>query len=85
MKKIFLLNAFSLQMLQGDATVKFTGVVPKLPRRLNQRNRHADTARVLGVEMNRINVTLQEGRRCVCRPIAGRASARRQRYPSRRV
>lgn len=26
MKKVFLLNAFSLQMLEGDATVKFTEV-----------------------------------------------------------
>ena len=26
MKKVFLLNAFSLQMLEGDSTVKFTEV-----------------------------------------------------------
>lgn len=60
MKKVFLLNAFSLQMLQGDATVRFTEV-PKLPEGLTSAIGHADTARVLGVEMNRINVTLQKG------------------------
>ena len=60
MKNVFLLNAFSLQMLQGDATVKLTEV-DKLPEGLTSAVGHADTARVLGVEMNRINVTLQKG------------------------
>ena len=60
MKEVYLLNAFSLQMLQGDATVKFTEV-PKLPEGLTSAIGHEDTARVLGVEMNRINVTLQKG------------------------
>ena len=60
MKKIFLLNAFSLQMLQGDAIVKFTEV-EKLPEGLTSAIGHADTARVLGVPMNRVNVTLQKG------------------------
>lgn len=60
MKKVFLLNAFSLQMLEGDATVKFSEV-PKLPEGLVSAIGHADTARVLGVEMNRINVTLKRG------------------------
>jgi hypothetical protein len=60
MKKIFLLNAFSLQMLDGDATVKFTEV-NSLPEGLTSAIGHQDTAKVLGVECNRINVTLQKG------------------------
>jgi hypothetical protein len=60
MKNVFLLNAFSLQMLEGDATVKFTKV-SELPEGLTSAVGHADTARVLGVEMNRINVTLKRG------------------------
>lgn len=88
-KNKYLCNAFSLQMLQGDATVRFTEVsetevfstghweeypwndeggiptdsgtelfwVSDLVSAIG----HADTARVLGVEMNRINVTLKKG------------------------
>ena len=59
MKKVFLLNAFSLQMLEGNATVRFTEV-PKLPKGLTSAIGHQDTARVLGVPMNRINVTLKK-------------------------
>ena len=58
--KTFLLNAFSLQMLQGDATVKFTEV-DSLPAGLTSAIGHQDTARVLGVPMNRVNVTLKRG------------------------
>ena len=60
MKTVFLLNAFSLQMLDGDATVKFTEV-PKLPEGLISAIGHQDTANVLGVPMNRVNVTLRKG------------------------
>ena len=60
MKDVYLLNAFSLQMLEGDATVKFTEV-PELPEGLTSAIGHADTAKVLGVEMNRVNVTLKKG------------------------
>ena len=60
MKEVYLLNAFSLQMLQGNATVRFTEV-PKLPKDLTSAIGHQDTANVLGVPMNRINVTLQKG------------------------
>ena len=60
MKEVYLLNAFSLQMLQGDATVRFTEV-SELPEGLTSAIGHADTARVLGVEMNRVNVTLKKG------------------------
>jgi hypothetical protein len=60
MKKVFLLNAFSLQMLHEDATVRFTEV-SELPEGLTSAIGHQDTARVLGVEMNRVNVTLRKG------------------------
>ena len=60
MKNVFLLNAFSLQMLQGNATVKFTEV-DKLPQGLTSAVGHKDTANVLGVKMNRVNVTLKRG------------------------
>ena len=65
MKEVYLLNAFSLQMLEGDATVRFTEVSrDKVFHRdhcLVSAIGHADTARVLGVEMNRVNVTLRKG------------------------
>ena len=63
MKKIYLLNAFSLQMLEGDATVKFTEVTRDevFSTHLVSAIGHQDTAKVLGVECNRINVTLQKG------------------------
>jgi len=60
MKTVYLLNAFSLQMLEGDATVRFTEV-PELPEGLTSAIGHKDTAEVLGVEMNRVNVTLKKG------------------------
>ena len=89
MKKVFLLNAFSLQMLEGDATVRFTEVsYAEVFLRGHYEERpfndeggiptdngtemfwesdlisavgHRDTARVLGVEMNRVDVTLKKG------------------------
>lgn len=60
MDKVFLLNAFSLQMLEGDATVRFTEV-SELPEGLASAIGHQDTANVLSVEMNRVNVTLKKG------------------------
>ena len=63
MRTVFLLNAFSLQMLEGDATVKFTEVTRDevFSADLVSAIGHKDTAEVLGVEMNRINVTLRKG------------------------
>ena len=89
MRKVFLLNAFSLQMLEGDAIVKFTEVTREQvfstghweERPFNDEGGiptnngterfwesdlasaigHQDTANVLGVEMNRTNVTLKKG------------------------
>ena len=57
----FLLNAFSLQMLEEyPASVKFTEV-DFLPEGLISAIGHADTAAVLGVAMNRCNVKLHSG------------------------
>ena len=58
---MFLLNAFSLQMLQDfPATVRFEEV-EKLPQDLKSAIGHQDTANVLGVQCNRVNVTLKKG------------------------
>lgn len=56
----YLLNAFSLQMLQGDADLEVREV-PVLPDGLESAVGHADTAAVLGVPCNRVNVTLDRG------------------------
>ena len=63
MKNVFLLNAFSLQMLEGDATVKFSEVSRDevFSVDLVSAIGHEDTARVLNVECNRINITLKKG------------------------
>ena len=63
MKDVYLLNAFSLQMLEGDATVRFTEVSRDevWESDLVSAIGHQDTANVLGVEMNRVNVTLRKG------------------------
>lgn len=58
---MFLLNAFSLQMLQDfPATVRFEEV-EKIPEGLESAIGHQDTANVLGVPCNRVNVTLKKG------------------------
>lgn len=56
----YLLNAFSLQMIDVPCNVKFTEV-SKLPSGLTSAVGHQDTANVLGVPMNRINVHLCKG------------------------
>lgn len=56
----FLLNAFSLQMVDVPCTVHFEEV-DELPDGLTSAIGHADTAHVLGVEPNRINVHLSKG------------------------
>ena len=60
MTKSFLLNAFSLQMVDTPCTVSFTEV-DSLPNGLVSAVGHADTANVLGVECNRMNVKLNKG------------------------
>ena len=60
MKETFLLNAFSLQMIDVPASVTFEEV-ESLPEGLTSAIGHADTAAVLSVPMNRINVKLNRG------------------------
>lgn len=59
--KTFLLNAFSLQMLQENPVTINIKEVDQLPDGLVSAIGHQDTARVLGVHMNRINVSLKKG------------------------
>lgn len=58
--KAYLLNAFSLQMVETPCVVKFEEV-DNLPKGLTSAVGHQDTANVLGVEMNRVNVKLNKG------------------------
>ena len=62
MDKNYLLNAFSLQMVQLPATVTFVEVdsLPSLDTLVSAIG-HQDTANVLGVPMNRVNVSLAKG------------------------
>jgi hypothetical protein len=58
---MYLLNAFSLQMINEFPTnVKFEEV-ETLPNGLVSAIGHQDTANVLGVPMNRVNVSLSKG------------------------
>lgn len=60
MKPVYLLNAFSLQMVDIPCNVRFTEV-DSLPDGLTSAIGHADTANVLGVTVNRVNVHLDAG------------------------
>lgn len=60
MKKVFLLNAFSLQMVDVPCSVTFEEV-DALPDSLTSAIGHQDTANVLGYPMNRVNVHLSSG------------------------
>lgn len=57
---MYILNAFSLQMVSLPCTVKFTKV-DTLPEGLESAIGHKDTAELLGYEMNRVNVHLKVG------------------------
>lgn len=58
---MYLLNAFSLQMINEYPTnVKFEEV-DTIPNGLVSAIGHQDTANVLGVPMNRVNVSLSKG------------------------
>lgn len=59
-KPVYLLNAFSLQMVDIPCNVRFTEV-DSLPDGLTSAIGHADTANVLGVTPNRVNVHLDAG------------------------
>jgi hypothetical protein len=58
---MFLLNAFSLQMLEEFPSTINVEEVQSLPEGLESAVGHADTATVLGVPMARKNVTLARG------------------------
>ena len=60
-KTIFLANAFSLQMLRSFPCSVSIEEVKNLPSGLTSAIGHPDTASVLGVPMNRINITLEKG------------------------
>jgi hypothetical protein len=60
MNKNYLLNAFSLQMVDVPCNVSFTEV-NSLTSGLISAVGHSDTAKVLGVECNRVNVHLSKG------------------------
>jgi hypothetical protein len=68
-----LLNAFSVQMLREfPARVIFTEISrPKDLRALESAIGHPDTARVLGVKMNRVNVSLARGARAIIAQLQG--------------
>lgn len=56
----YLLNAFSLQMVAAPCVAIFEEV-SELPEGLVSAIGHQDTANVLGVPMNRVNVHLNQG------------------------
>lgn len=58
---IFLLNAFSLQMLPAFPCCVIFKEIESLPEGLTSAIGHQDTANVLGVPMNRVNVSLKPG------------------------
>lgn len=57
---MYLLNAFSLQMIDVPCNISITEV-EALPNGLVSAIGHQDTANVLGVQMSRINVHLSKG------------------------
>lgn len=58
---MYLLNAFSIQMLDSFPVDVKISEVESLPEGLVSAVGHADTARVLGVECNRVGVKLAAG------------------------
>ena len=60
-RPVYLLNAFSLQMVDTTNGFIHYQEVDKLPDGLTSAIGHQDTANVLGVSMNRINVHLEPG------------------------
>ena len=58
---MYLCNAFSLQMIKDFPCTVEIEEVESLPQGLVSAIGHADTANVLGVPMNRVNVTLSKG------------------------
>lgn len=65
-KKIYLVNAFSLQMLNDfNTTIHISELEEsyfnEMKSNLLSAIGHQDTANVLGVEMNRVNISLDKG------------------------
>lgn len=58
---MYILNAFSLQMLKVFPCSVKVEEVDTLPAGLDSAIGHADTAAVLGYPMNRVNVSLNPG------------------------
>lgn len=58
---MYLCNAFSLQMLESFPASVLVQEVTELPEGLTSAIGHQDTANVLGVPMNRVNVRLSKG------------------------
>lgn len=58
---MYVLNAFSLQMLREFPCSVKVEEVDALPEGLESAIGHADTAAVLGYPMNRVNVSLKTG------------------------
>lgn len=58
---MYICNAFSLQMVREFPCAIRVEEVEKLPQGLVSAIGHADTARVLGYEPNRVNVSLEKG------------------------
>ena len=73
MKDVFLCSAFSLQMVKDyPCKVMITEVkVDDFPDNLKSAVGHQDTAAVLGVPMNRVNVTLEVGDVCYVAQLQG--------------
>ena len=68
---MYIANAFSLQMIKDFPVQLKVTEIPELPEGLESAIGHADTAHVLGVEPNRINVTLERGDSIVVAQLQG--------------
>jgi len=68
---MFLCNAFSLQMVRDLPCTIAVREVKSLPEGLVSAVGHADTAAVLGVQCNRVNVALEKGDTCFVAQLVG--------------
>jgi hypothetical protein len=60
-KKVYICNAFSLQMIDQFPARVLIEEVAEFPKGLESAIGHADTAHVFGYEPNRINVKIEPG------------------------
>lgn len=72
---MYLLNAFSLQMVaESEGTIRFREIPAPSREELQALDSaigHQDTANVLGVQMNRVNVLLRRGDRAIVAQLIG--------------